>query len=96
MDPQALADSLLQQVRGAAAGAAEFPSHFVPKRERPVQSETADVGQRTRWEHIVLAPGVELNVKVTRSGKQKAAVEALVERARELFPEKAPSSDDRT
>jgi hypothetical protein len=38
---------------------------------------------------------VELNVKVTRSGKQKAAVEALIERARELFPENAKSSDDR-
>jgi len=95
LEPQAIADALLQQVRGAAAGAAEFPSHFVPKRERPTQSETADVGQRTRWERIVIAPGVELNVKVTRSGKQKAAIEALVERARELFPEKAQSSDDR-
>jgi DNA-binding transcriptional MerR regulator len=93
-DPQAIADALLQQVRGAAAGAAEFPSHFVPRRERPAQSETADVGQRTRWERIVIAPGVELNVKVTRSGKQKAAVEALIERARELFPEKAQSPDD--
>ncbi len=59
---------------------------IVPRRERSAQSETSEVGQRTRWEHIVLAPGVELNVKVTRSGKQKAAVEALIERAKELFP----------
>ena len=66
----------------------------MPKRERSAKSETSEVGQRTRWEHIVLAPGVELTVKVTRSGKQKAAVEALIERARELFPEKAQSPDD--
>lgn len=90
-DPQAVADALLQQVRGAASTAADFPAHLVPKRERSAQSEASDVGQRTKWERIVLAPGVELNVTVTRSGKRKAAVEALVERARELFPEKTMS-----
>ena len=89
-DPQEIADSILQQVRGAAAGAAEF----VPKRERPASAETVEVGQRTRWERIVLAPGVELNVKVTRSGKQKAAVEALIERARELYADEERSSGD--
>ena len=87
-DPQAVADALLQQVRGAASGAAEF----VPRRERSASTETGDVGQRTRWQRIVLARGVELNVKVTRSGKQRAAVEALIERANELFAEEKPQS----
>ena len=85
LDPQAVADSLLQQVRGAAAGAAEFPSHFVPRQERPAQSANADVGQCARRERTVLALGVALSVRATRSGKRKAAVEALIERAAELF-----------
>jgi hypothetical protein len=66
----------------------------VPKRGRSAKSETSEVGQRTRWEHIVLAPGVELTVKVTRPGKQKAAVDALIEHARELFPEEERSPGD--
>ena len=66
----------------------------MPKRERPTPAETVEVGLRTKWEHIVLAPGVELSVKVTRSGKQKAAVEALIERAKELFAEGTDSPDD--
>jgi DNA-binding transcriptional MerR regulator len=88
-DPHAAADAVLQQMKGAAATAANIPAQLVPGRGRSADSGGREVGERERWEHVYLGPGMELLVSSPRSKRKDAAVDRFVALARELFPEDA-------
>ena len=89
LDEPSAAEARFQQLAQTVAAAGKVPVDMVAPLLASLGRGSAkpepQVGERTKWQRITLAEGIELHVSEGHSGKRDAAVKRLIDSATELL-----------